>query len=325
MTVACQVNFELFFYLDNSFQVHYFIEPFCVSLKRTLPPVHPLNQMLKYHCREVIVPNTFGSPVLLGDTGLATLLFAYGSQGSQRLLQDIHPLTTWEVTDYRKNIKDRGLDDRKLLPYFPFRDDGLKILEVIEHMVKDYVNLYYKEDQDVKEDVELQAYLNEVSLDGTGPNGGIGMIQGLPAAIDSKEELCEILCRIISHVTIYHASVNYLVTDYPEYISNQPTKLYNDTRVEDGEFSVFRLPNRLTTAIQSSGFNSLGSFRFDTLFDYGNELQDINAVNLVNGYYSYLMHVVQPRMQEENRKRKARGQLTYPYFIPRWLPNGIQT
>ena len=35
---------------------------------------------------------------------------------------------------------------------------------------------YYKEDKDVKEDVELQAYLNEVSLDGTGPNGGIGRV-----------------------------------------------------------------------------------------------------------------------------------------------------
>ena len=37
--------------------------------------------------------------------------------------------------------QDRGLDDRKLLPYFPFRDDGFKILKVIEAMVKDYVNL----------------------------------------------------------------------------------------------------------------------------------------------------------------------------------------
>ena len=35
---------------------------------------------------------------------------------------------------------------------------------------------YYRSDQNVKEDVELQAYLNEVSLDGTGPNGGIGQV-----------------------------------------------------------------------------------------------------------------------------------------------------
>ena len=35
---------------------------------------------------------------------------------------------------------------------------------------------YYKEDKDVTEDVELQAYLNEVSLNGTGPNGGLGRV-----------------------------------------------------------------------------------------------------------------------------------------------------
>ena len=36
---------------------------------------------------------------------------------------------------------------------------------------------YYKDDKDVKDDVELQAYLNEISLDGTGPNGGIGRVR----------------------------------------------------------------------------------------------------------------------------------------------------
>ncbi len=77
--------------------------------------------------------------------------------------------------------------------------------------------------------------------------------------------------------------------------------------------------------IEAGFSNALATFRFDSLFDYGNELQDIKAVNLVNRYYSYLNLVVQPRMQEKNQKRKEKGQLTYPYFIPRWLPNGIQT
>lgn len=87
------------------FQLHYFIEPFCVSLKRTLPPMHPLNQILKYHCRETIIPTTFGTPILLGEAGFADVLFAYGNDGAFRILQDIHTLTSWEVTDFRKNIK----------------------------------------------------------------------------------------------------------------------------------------------------------------------------------------------------------------------------
>ena len=81
----------------------------------------------------------------------------------------------------------------------------------------------------------------------------------------------------------------------------------------------------LILQIQNSAFNTLGVFRLDSLFDYGNELQDVKAVNLINAYYSYLMYIVQPRMQEMNQKRKERGDLTHPYFIPKWLPNGIQT
>jgi len=77
--------------------------------------------------------------------------------------------------------------------------------------------------------------------------------------------------------------------------------------------------------VQSSAFNTLGIFRLDRLFDYGNFLEDTDAVNLVNHYYSKLMLVVQPKLQSLNRKRKDRGDLTYPYFIPKWLPNGIQT
>ncbi|XP_078378230.1 polyunsaturated fatty acid 5-lipoxygenase-like isoform X2 [Oculina patagonica] len=311
--------------VEHLSKVHYFMEPFCVSLKRTLPPVHPLNQILKYHCREVIVPNKFGTPALIKEEKFMDLLFAYGNVGAVRLIRDAHALSTWEVTDFRRDIEKRGVADKNLLPYFPYRDDGEKILEVIEHLVENYTNLYYKDDIDVQEDVELQAYLNEVSLNGTGPNGGIGRIQGLPASIDTKKELCDIVSRMISHLSIQHAAVNYELSDYAEYIPNLPTKLYNDTRVQEGEFSVFRLPNRQTSALEASFSNSLGTFRFDTLFDYGNELDDRKAVNLVNGYYSYLMHVVQPHMQEENRKRQEKDDLTYIYLIPRWLPNGIQT
>lgn len=34
----------------------------------------------------------------------------------------------------------RGLDDKKMLPYFPYRDDCAFLLMAIERMVQDYVN-----------------------------------------------------------------------------------------------------------------------------------------------------------------------------------------
>ena len=76
-----------------------------MSLKRNLPPLHPLNQILKFHCRELIIPNTFGTPALVNEARFMDLLFAYGNEGAARLLRDAHPLSTWDVTDFRRNIK----------------------------------------------------------------------------------------------------------------------------------------------------------------------------------------------------------------------------
>jgi len=57
------------------------------------------------------------------------------------LLRSLPLLNGHGIELYVNFHQGRGLDDRKLLPYFPFRDDGFKILKVIEAMVEDYVNL----------------------------------------------------------------------------------------------------------------------------------------------------------------------------------------
>ncbi|CAH3036867.1 unnamed protein product, partial [Porites lobata] len=311
--------------VEHLAKTHYLMEPFCVILKRTFSSQHPLHQMLKFHCREITVPNTFGTPTLVNEAAFMDLLFAYGNTGTTRLLKDSHKVATWEVTNLNEEVKKRGLDDRRLIPYFPYRDDGEEILGVIDDVVEKYVSLYYKDDKAVQEDKELEAFLNELSLNGTGENGGIGRIQKFPSRIDSKEELCDIVTRIISHLSLQHTACNFLLADYAVYIPNLPTKLYNDTRVKEGEFSVYRLPNRVTSAIEAGFSNALAGFRFDSLFDYGNSLEDSKAANIINNHYSYLMRVVQPKLQERNKKRKDKDDLTYPYFIPRWIPNGVQT
>jgi len=311
--------------VEHLAKIHYFVEPFCVCLKRTLPRLHPLHQILKYHCREVIVPNTFGTPALTHQLGFMSKLFGYGEAGAKRLIRAARPLSTWQVTDFRGNIKKRGVDDKDLLPYFPYRDDGEKLLDVIESMVKDYVDLYYKFDAQVKSDYELQAYIKEVSIQGTGKNGGIGRIEGLPPKLNSKRELCEFVSRLICHVTIQHTALNYELADYGSYVPDTPTKLYNDTRVKEGKFSAYRLPNRETAALQGAFVNALASFRYDTLFDYHDKLDDEEAKKIVRKYYNRLRETVQPDLEREDNKRLANGDLTYPYYLPSWMPNGIQT
>ena len=57
------------------------------------------------------------------------------------------------------------------------------------------------------------------------------------------------MTRIISQLSVQHAAVNYPLSDYAEYTPNLPTKLYNDTRVKEGEFSELRLPNGKTSIV----------------------------------------------------------------------------
>ena len=56
---------------------------------------------------------------------------------------------------------------------------------------------YYKEDKDVTEDVELQTYVNEVSLNGSGPNGGLGRVN---MTITHKTHLG---CRLRGLILVY--------------------------------------------------------------------------------------------------------------------------
>lgn len=71
--------------------------------------------------------------------------------------------------------------------------------------------------------------------------------------------------------------------------------------------------------------NALASFRYDTLFDYYNDLEGEAAKRIVNTHYNRLMGDVQRDLEDENRKRLANGDLTYPYYLPKWMTNGIQT
>ena len=84
------------------------MEPFCVILKRALASEHPLHQILKYHCRDITIPNSLGTPKLIDEGKFVDQLFAFGNNGTARLLKDGYQVARWKVTDFRGEIKVRG-------------------------------------------------------------------------------------------------------------------------------------------------------------------------------------------------------------------------
>ena len=83
------------------------MEPFCVALQRHLSSQHPLNVILKYHCRGVMVTNTIGSPTLITPGQYMDKLTPMGYKGTLLLLQRGYKTLSWQDSDFHLNIKVR--------------------------------------------------------------------------------------------------------------------------------------------------------------------------------------------------------------------------
>ena len=56
----------------------------------------------------------------------------------------------------KQNTNELGIDDPTLLPnYQYYRDDGILIWNAIESYVTEIIGIFYKSDDDVKEDAKL--------------------------------------------------------------------------------------------------------------------------------------------------------------------------
>ncbi|XP_022779753.1 allene oxide synthase-lipoxygenase protein-like isoform X2 [Stylophora pistillata] len=305
-------------------KTHLLLEPFCVSKDRQLSENHPLHQVIKYHCRGISITDKLAFQFLLGENQNLHRLFPYGYLGAVNIALKSYRQTSWKDTDFIGNIRERGLDFRTLR-YFPYRDDGYSIFVTIQKAVRDYVKQYYECDEEVQNDYELQNFMNEVSADGVGIDGGNGNVKDLPYELTSVDSLVVFLTRLLWQLSGQHAALNYPVADYGGFTLNMPTKLYRDRRVSNDVFSLFSFPNANISARHAIVAFSLTNYRYDSLFDYGSQLPDKRGRDVMSKWFYFLQRLVQPKLEKRNQNRLKGDHLTYPYLLPRWIPNGIQT
>ncbi|CAB4030238.1 arachidonate 5-lipoxygenase-like [Paramuricea clavata] len=310
--------------IEHLLKTHIVMEPICVIMRRTLSFFHPLHQIFKWHCRGLFVTNSLGIQALLKPGEFLNKLFTIGHVGGVELLNKAYPSMSWADTEFDKNLETRGVDSVDELPYFPYRDDGLLIWKDVGDFAGDYVRLYYQKDEDVKQDTELRNFANQLSADGTGKNGGIGLFKGFPVKIETRSHLIDVVRRIV-FIPIQHHAVNYPVAYYGAFVPNLPTKLYDDPRVPPREFGFDSLPQVHVAAEQVSLSMSLGSIRYDVIFDYGKYLKDDRAKAVVNKCHDRLIGGINDQISARNQKRLANGKLSYPYLLPKWMPNSIHT
>uniref|UniRef100_A0A3B4EEJ1 Lipoxygenase domain-containing protein n=1 Tax=Pygocentrus nattereri TaxID=42514 RepID=A0A3B4EEJ1_PYGNA len=235
------VNFHLL-------RTHLLAEVFTMATLRALPSVHPLFKLLFPHIRYTLQINIMGRKLLIDLPSLyifTTQNCAIGIKGMITLMRRATASLTYSSLCLPDNIKERGLEN---IPHYYYRDDGLKLWNIIHKFVNGVVAHYYT-DRDVQEDSELQTWLTEIVEHGFLKNDN-----RIPKSFHTVAELVKFVTMLIFTVSAQHAAVNNGQFDFGAWMPNFPSTMKAPPPTTKGQATaesiLAALPNVKHTLIQ---------------------------------------------------------------------------
>jgi len=303
--------------VNHLLETHLIEDAMATATRRQLHVEHPLRVLLSRHFTALLVINKAGEKLLLSDKGLIQQILETGLSGSLQLMKERYDTWSFEDLDFPQRLGARGVDDPEILPYFPYRDDGLLLWDVLGRYIKEYIENYYESDTDVQEDYELQGWALELSE----------KVNGFNSKINNINDLHTILHRIIWTAGPQHAAVNFPQIEYFGFVPNYPTAFYVappenlSNAVVSTEDLLNFLPPSDKTAAQIEVAIALSGYHYDSLLDYSEKLEP-GAREICAKYYKELCGSTTKEITKRNEQREQqRGLLAYSYFLPENVPN----
>ncbi|KAK4739247.1 hypothetical protein R3W88_002944 [Solanum pinnatisectum] len=206
---------------------HAVIEPFVIATNRQLSVLHPIHKLLLPHFRDTMNINALARQLLINTDGIIELTFfpsKYSMEMSAVVYKDwIFPEQALPADLIKRGVAVEDLnyphDIRLLIQDYPYAVDGLKVWSAIKSWVTEYCNFYYKSDDAVQKDSELQAWWKELREEGHGDKKD----EPWWPKMQTRQELIESCTITIWIASALHAAVNFGQYPYAGYLVNRPS------------------------------------------------------------------------------------------------------
>ncbi|XP_066502455.1 hydroperoxide isomerase ALOXE3-like [Hoplias malabaricus] len=307
-----ELNFHLL-------RTHFLAEVFTVSTLRNLPSAHPLFKLLMPHTRYTLQINIMARNILISPDGIFKKFTAIGALDAvEKFLPRATSSLTYSSLCLPDNIKERGLED---IPNYYYRDDGLQLWNTIHEFVGGVLKYYYKNDEDVEKDTELQKWISEIFQYGFLKNKE----SGIPESFSSDEEVVKFITMVIFTVSGQHAAVNNGQFEFGGWMPNLPTSLRlppPKTKGQSTKTTIFQtLPSVSTTihglavlkllSTKSSDHYPLGVYKEELFGDAG-------PLHLISEFKKSL-----GKVDEEITARNKDLELPYVFLQPVNVDNSV--
>ncbi|XP_026176678.1 arachidonate 12-lipoxygenase, 12S-type isoform X2 [Mastacembelus armatus] len=312
------IAIQVFQLLSHLLRTHLVVEVVCVATLRQLPVVHPIYKLLAPHLRYTLEINCRGRTQLLSANGIFKQVVSTGGDGLLILAQREYKVLTYRSLQPHNDFPDRGVSQ---LPNYFYREHSLMLWEAIHSFVSGMLSLYYQSDQDVQEDLELQAWIRDISQEGFTDLPNFGLANKL----STREELSTLLAVAIFTSTAQHAATNNGQFDWCAWIPNTPCTMRQppptDKDAVTMEMIMATLPDVSQSCVQMAITWHLGRTQPDAiaLGQYTEEhFTEGRAKELIDKFRTELKEI------EDSILRQNEGlDLQYLILLPSRIENSI--
>ncbi|XP_076150077.1 hydroperoxide isomerase ALOXE3-like [Alosa pseudoharengus] len=295
-------------------RTHGLTEVFIVSTLRNLPMSHPLYKLLIPHSRYTLHINTTGRVKLFGPEGVYTEATNLGGRSQFTLMVRWFSEVTYSSLCLPEDI--RGLES---IPNYYYRDDGLKLWEILDRYVRSMVEYYYPTDQEVQKDSELQTWIKDIFV-----HGFLGQTKtGIPEKFNLKKEVIKFVTMVIFNMSGQHSAVNTGQFDYGGYLLNSPNSMQKPpptTKGHSTERTLLETLPDISTSVNGAVFRWLLSTKTSDFIPLGHfpdeHFCEDAPLRIIQKLQSELDSLTQ-----QIKKRNENLEVPYTYLCPTEMEN----